>query len=179
MENTFTYTARSALAPEKVVTFTLHDHHMSVDLGAPVGQIERALADTQEESGAEPDVEERAQSTYALKPTAVSLLERGTHPFNLADVHAQAEDGGLTITAWVRTKGLRLTPIRFSWEQVDNPEGAKAFANQVSARREAASHPGRFKGPMDYWISWLLAGVLALFLLWPHGGRDNRETEQA
>jgi hypothetical protein len=35
LENTYTYTARSADHPERVVTFTLYDHSMSVELGAP------------------------------------------------------------------------------------------------------------------------------------------------
>jgi hypothetical protein len=175
MENTFTYTARSALAPEKVVTFTLYDHHVSVDLGAPLEQIEEALAGEEEAIEAESSEHEGVQSYYALKPTVVSLFQRGTRPFSIADVHAQAKDNGLAVTAWVRAKGLRLAPIRFAWEQVDNPKGARTFAKEVHKRRRGASHPSRFTGLMDYWVSWLLLGVLMLVLFWPHREKDTGE----
>ena len=178
MENTFTYTARSALAPEEVVTFTLYDDRMSVDLGAPIEHVERALQDMQEKPEAEEEEEEAKASFYAIKPTAISLLERGTHPFRIGDVSAQARNGGLAVTAWVRAKGLRLAPVHFGWEQVDNPEGAHTFVEQLRARKEAASSPGWLRGPMDYWASWLLlAGVLATALFWPRR-RDEEQDEQ-
>jgi hypothetical protein len=177
MENTYTYTARSALAPEKVVTFTLYDHRVSVDLAAPLEQIEEALAGEEPEQEPDSEAQQETQSYYALKPTVVSLLERGTRPFDIADVRAQAENGGLAVTAWVRAKGLRLVPVRFAWEQVDNPEGARAFAKEVRARRRGAAHPGSFAGLMDYWVSWLLFGMLVLFLFWPQRQREDEETE--
>jgi hypothetical protein len=178
MENTFTYTARSALAPEKVVTFTLYDHHMSVDLGAPLEQIEEGLADLGEEPEGEAEAVEETGSAYALKPTAVSLLETGTHPFDIADVYAQAGDEGLTVTGWVRAMGLRLAPIRFAWERVDNPQGAQAFAEQVDARRQAATQPGPFSGLMEYWFSWLLLAGLVMALFWPRRRHRARKAEQ-
>lgn len=183
MENTYTYTARSALAPEKVVTFTLYDHHMAVDVGAPLEHVERALRDVGEETEAEteaeagPEVQEEAKRAYALKPTAVSLMERGGRPFNIADVYAQAKEDALIVTAWVRAKGLRLLPVRFAWEQVDNPQAAQAFSQEVRVRSQETSPPGRFRGVMDYWASWLLLGILFLALFWPRGGRENQETE--
>ena len=188
MENTFTYTARSATAPEKVVTFTLHDSSMSVELGVPLEHIERALASLEQEPKAqdggetvETQNESRSDTMtgayYALKPMAVSLMEKGGQPFNVADVTARAEDEGLDVTAWVRAKGLRLAPIRFAWDRVDNPEGAKAFAHQVRARHEAASQPGRFAGMMDYWLSWLAFGTLLLALFWPHKKRHRSEAD--
>jgi hypothetical protein len=175
MENTFTYTARSALAPEKVVTFTLYDHHMSVDLGAPLEHIERGVAKLQEEQAAEAEDRAETQPLYAAKPTAVSLFEKVVRPFDIADVTAQAEDGGLTVAAWVRAKGLRLAPIRFALEQVDNPQGAEAFAGEVQARKQDAPHPGRFRGVMDYWIGWLLLGALMIALLWPRRVQEDEE----
>jgi hypothetical protein len=190
MENTFTYTARSATAPEKVVTFTLYDSSMSVELGVPLEHLERVLAGQEEaeaekEGGSETaghqprDQAPAAASAYhALKPVAVSLLERGAQPFHMADVSARAGDGALNVTAWVRAKGLRLAPIRFAWDRVDNPEGAKAFARQVRARREDASRPGRFAGIMDYWLSWLALGALVLTLFWPRKRRHGSEPEE-
>jgi len=176
MENTFTYTARSALFPEKVVTFTLYDHHVSVAVGAPLEQVERALTGAEgEEAEAEAEVEETAQPAYALKPMGVSLLQKGTHPFSVADVDAQAGDGGLAVTTWVRAKGLRLMPLRFAWDEVDNPEGAERFAQEVRARKRGASYPGRFAGVMDYWASWLLLGGLVMALFWPRKRQEEED----
>lgn len=191
MENTFTYTARSTYAPEKVVTFTLYNSSMSVDLGVPLEHLERALAGHEEAKETEADrgteaaeVQEGDQAVAAtsvyhtLKPMAVSLMEKGGQPFNMADVSASAEGGGLNVTAWVRAKGLRLAPVRFRWERVDNPEGAKAFAREVRARNQAASRPGRFAGILDYWVSWLALGALMLALFWPRKRRRGPETDR-
>jgi hypothetical protein len=173
MENTFTYTARSALLPEKLVTFTLYDQHVSVAVGAPLEHVERALVG--EGTEAEEDVQEAPQPYYALKPVGVSLLEKVAHPISIADVDARASGGGLTVTLWVRAKGLRLMPIRFAWEEVDNPEGAQRFAQEVHARKRSAAHPGRFSGVMDYWASWLLLGGLMLALFWPQRHQEEQE----
>jgi hypothetical protein len=191
MENTFTYTARSASAPEKVVTFTLFDESMSVELGVPLEHLERALAgrgeaeEAKEATEAEPrETQEEDQAPaatsayYALKPMAVSLMERGGQPFSIADVSATAENGGLDVTAWVRAKGLRLAPVRFDWDRVDNPDGAKAFVREVRARNRVTSRPGRFGGIMDYWISWLAFGALILALFWPRKRGHEPETDQ-
>jgi hypothetical protein len=79
MEDTYTYTARSIEYPEQAVTFTLHDHHMSVEMAAPVEQVERMLpARDGEEEGEFED-----ESKVWLKPLAVSLLERGVGPSGL------------------------------------------------------------------------------------------------
>jgi hypothetical protein len=191
MENTFTYTARSAHAPDKVVTFTLFDNSMSVELGVPLEHLERALAgreeaeETKEAMEVEPaEVQEEDEAPaatnayYALKPMAVSLMEKSRQPFSVADVSARAENGGLDVTAWMRAKGLRLAPIRFDWDRVDNPDGAKAFAREVRARNRVTSRPGRFGGIMDYWISWLAFGALILALFWPHKRRHEPEADQ-
>jgi hypothetical protein len=153
---------------------------MAVDVGAPLEQIGRVLQEAGEQPTAEGDTkaQESAMGIYPLKPTAVSLLERGGQPFRVADVYARAKEDALSVTAWVRAKGLRLVPIRFAWQQVDNPEGASAFAQEVRARREVASHPGRFRGLMDYWVNWLLLGALLLALFMPRGDQQREESEQ-
>jgi hypothetical protein len=135
LENTYTYTARSTDHPERVVTFTLYDHSMSVEVGAPLGHIERALQPETGEIQAEVEAEHEALSHAWLKPMAVSLLQRGTRPFNVADIDAKAEDEGLRATAWVKTGGLRFAPITFSWERVDNPKGAGAFVEELRKRK--------------------------------------------
>ena len=102
MQNTYTYTARSVDHPEKVVTFTLHDRQMSVGVGAPLEQIEAAVAKV---TGSE---EESAEGTQLwLKPLAIALVERGTGPFDIADIDAEVEDDVLTIRGRVRVAGLR------------------------------------------------------------------------
>jgi len=153
---------------------------MAVDVGAPIEQIGRALQEAGEEPTAEGDTEAQASAmgTYMLKPTAISLLERGGQPFRITDVYAQAKDDALSVTAWVRAKGLRLVPVRFAWQQVDNPDAAHAFAEEVRARSQNVPHPGHFRGPMEYWISWLLLGVLIFALLMPRGDQEHKHSEQ-
>jgi hypothetical protein len=161
MENTYTYTARSADNPEKVVTFTCYDHSLVVDVGVPIEQIERALQARQ--AGEE---EYRAQPW--LKPMAISAIERGTRPFNVADVYAGADDGGLSVTAWVRAGGLRLAPVIFNMETVDNPQAAEAFVEELEKRRASVDRPSRFPGVLDYWVSWFVSGfsVVAVLATW-------------
>lgn len=206
MEHTFTYTARSVEHPERVVTFTLYDHHVSVDLAAPLEQVARALqerarraaeetngreaAEAEEVTEGEAQAETKGQpeesiepapefQRYAwIKPATVSLLERATQSFDVNDVRASAEHGGLRVTMWVRTKGLRLAPVVFAWRQVDNPQGAENFAEELNRRREVSDPPGRFRGLMDYWASWLLAGLLAFVLFLPRRRKSKREEVQ-
>jgi hypothetical protein len=197
MENTFTYTARSRRNPERVVTFTLYDHHMAVDLGGMIEHIDRALrrepekagqaegkagGHEQEGAGARQDGREREPSRRnpalaVIKPAAVSALERGTGPFHVRDVAADADGDSFRVRTWIRARGLRAAPVQFTWQSVDNPEGARAFAEELRHRQRAAAYPGRFPGPMDYWLSWLLLGGLALALFWPRGRGGQEEGE--
>jgi hypothetical protein len=169
MENTYTYTARSAANPEEVVTFTLHDHHMSVGLGVPLEQVERVLAETETEA----EGEDAPQPQIWLKPVAVSLLERGTGPFRLADVSATADDGWLRVSAWYRAGGLALAPLTLVNGPVDNPQGAQAFVDEVDRRKEEIVGPLGSLNLLDYWFTWIAAGValLALFQVIRRKGR--------
>jgi hypothetical protein len=168
-ENTYTYTARSAEDPAQVVTFTLHDHSMSVDLGTPLEYVERAIQP--EETG---DIAESAIEPWA-KPMALSVWERVTRPFSVADVHASAVDNWLQVTSWVRALGLRLAPIPFLMERVDNPDAARAFVDELNERKKTARQPGTFRGPLDYWITWLLGSLLIIMLVWLGLRRDENE----
>jgi hypothetical protein len=171
-EDTYTYTARSAENPELVVTFTLHDHSMSVELGAPLEQVEKALQ--AKHDGAE----SQASPQPWLKPVAVSVMERVTRPFSIADVDASAEGDGLQVTQWFRTGGLRLAPITFIMKRVDNPEGAQAFVKELDERKTSTAHPGKFRGPLDYWAGWFLTGLLmSVLLLVGLRKKDSREME--
>jgi hypothetical protein len=106
MENTFTYTARSAYAPEKVVTFTLYDNSMSVELGVPLEHLERALAGRKEAEKAEADggdeamdVQEESQpdtmpSAYLLHAQADGGLADGKRRPTIQYGRCQRQGGG-------------------------------------------------------------------------------------
>jgi hypothetical protein len=154
MEDTYTYIARNADDPARAVTFTLHDHSVSVGLGAPLEHVERAL---------EPEGEVRPQ--LWLKPLAVSLLERSTRPFHVTDVDARAVDDWLRVTAWLCAGGLRLAPISLTRGRVDNPEAASAFVEELNRRKESMSGPPAVLGILDYWATWFLVSLLMISLL--------------
>jgi hypothetical protein len=160
---------------------------MSVEVGGLMEHVGRALR-SHEDGGEEAEAQEAQEELEAaeasqrnlalaiVKPTAVSLLEMGTRPFHVRDVAADCDGDSFQVRTWVRVKGLRAAPIQFSWESVDNPEGAQAFVEELGRRQRATTYPGRFPGPMDYWISWFLIGVLALVLFWPRGA-DQESSE--
>jgi hypothetical protein len=161
MEDTYTYTARSIEYPEQAVTFTLHNHHMSVEMAAPVEQVERMLpARDGEEEGEFED-----ESKVWLKPLAVSLLERGVGPFRLEDVYPLADEDRLRVKAWYRAGGLGLVPVTLLDGRVDNPDAAEAFVAEIDRRKDEITGAAGFLNIMDYWITWFAAGFLFFGLL--------------
>ena len=160
MEDTYTYTARSIEYPEQAVTFTLHDHHMSVEMAAPVEQIERLLPHDEDEEG---ELDEEAK--IWLKPLAVSLIERGTGPFRLEDVYPQADEDRLRVKAWYRAGGLGLMPVTLLDGRVDNPDAAQAFVEEVSRRKDEVQGAAGMLSILNYWITWFAAGFLFFGLL--------------
>ena len=72
MAETYTYTARSAENPERVVTFTLRGRRMSVGVGAPLEQVEQAIrlgrGETEEEEGEEEGTEAEVEIREAERP---------------------------------------------------------------------------------------------------------------
>lgn len=163
MEQTYTYTARSAEDPEEVVTFTFYDHGLIVDVGAPIEHVERTLQARQAED--EGEEEEGVQIQPWLKPMAVSALERGTRPFDVSDVYAGLEEGDLSLTAWVRAGGLRLAPVIFNIAHVDNIDAAQAFVEELEARKAEGQRAGRFPGLLDYWATWFVGALSSVVLL--------------
>ena len=170
-ENTYTYTARNADDPEQVVTFTLYDHSLSVGVGVPLEHVERGLQAGQGQAEEESEYHLRPW----LKPMAVSLVERGTHPFGVGDVDARAEEDELQVRAWFRTGGLRLFPITLIEGRVDNPEAAYAFVEELDRRKRAMGRTSGVLNVLDYWATWLLAGFLMAVLLetWRRRGSDE------
>jgi hypothetical protein len=166
MKNTYTYTARSAENPEHVVTFTLIGNRMSVGVGAPLEKIEQTIEIV---SGEEEEAQgEGADLKLWIKPMAVSLVERGTEPFRIADVDADVYEDRLSVRGWVRTGGLRLAPITITEGRVDNPDAARAFADEVAERKAEAGGPLMPFALFDYWATWFATGIflLGLFKFW-------------
>ncbi len=167
MENTYTYTARGVDNPEQAVTFTLHNSSIFIEIGTPLEHIERTVRAKID------DEEERGLRTKSwLKPLAISLLQRGTKPFSIADVYAKSKDDDLQVKAWLRAAGLRLASITFIWNRVDNPDAAAAFVKEVQRRKKDAEHPGKFRGPLDYWAGWLVAAIGVLMVMLWIGNED-------
>jgi hypothetical protein len=165
MENTYTYIARSIENPEKVVTFTLLDHHMSVGLGPPMEQIETIVQQLDTDEEADEGSGQAGQAKIWLKPMAVSLLERGVGPFHLVDVNANIYGDLLRISAWYRAGGLALAPVTLVNGRVDNPQAAQGFVDELEERKsELASAFGPFK-LLDFWFTWIIAGFLMVGLV--------------
>ncbi len=161
MKNTYTYTARSAENAEQAVTFTLHDHQMSVGLATPLEQVEQFL---EARLGEEPE-EGEADSTLWLKPAAVSLLQRGTRPFRVDDVYATAEEDWLEVSAWYRAGGLALAPVTLIEGRVDNREASQAFVEELDRRKtEIGGIGGPFK-LLDFWFTWFAIGLFLVGVL--------------
>ncbi len=118
--------------------------------------------DAEEETGPE------SQPQLWLKPLAVSLLERGVGPFRIADVSAAAKDEWLSVSAWYRAGGLALAPVTLVDGIVDNPQAAQAFVEEVDKRKSEVQGPFGPLSVLDYWLTWILAGLLlfGLFQIW-------------
>jgi hypothetical protein len=185
MAETYTYTARSAENPERVVTFTLRGRRMSVGVGAPLEQVEQAIrlgrgeeeveeAEAVEEGAeAELQVREAERPKLWLRPLAVSLVERGTRPVHIDDVVANLADDWLQVRAWVRAGGLRLIPVTLIDGRVDNPVAAQDFVEEVQERKTVTGL--NIFGLLDYWATWVVAGVAALvmFQQWRRKGSEK------
>jgi hypothetical protein len=158
MENTYTHIARNAQDTTQVMTFTLHNHHLTVGVGNPLEQVEAAL----QTENADTTTKEEQPGRPWIKPVAVSLLERGLRPFNIDDVEAAAENGGLHLVAWTRVGGLRLAPIVFDVEQVDNPEATEAFVKELQERKASVRSKEALPGLLDYWAGWFATGLMLM-----------------
>jgi hypothetical protein len=169
MKDTYTYTARSVEEPEKVVTFTLHDDRLAVDVASPVEQIARTLTEIMPD--AHTTAEERAQDDQMgvwLKPLAISLFERGAGELRINDVNARLRGNQLSLKSWVRLLGLRFIPITLMKGQIDNPAAAAAFVDEVEARKEELARGLQVFKFFNYWATWVgaAASLAAIFALW-------------
>ncbi len=172
MEDTYTYTARSLEHPQQVVTFTLHDKWLSVDIGAPVEQVENIVSAVQDDA-------ELEEVSTGLKPLALSLMERGTKPCRLADVSVGLDEDRLFVGSWTRVSGLRLSTLTLMHERVDNPDAAQAFVDEVQRRQESLSASMGVLGIFDYWATWVAVStsLLVFFLFWRKRSQERGASE--
>lgn len=158
---TYTYTARSINNPSNVVTFTLYNNHLRINL---TGVVEQAGTVAQAE---EKSAEVKTQISTQAKPAVMKLVENLAGPTHINDVNTHLEGDKLKVILWQRTAGLRLAPVIFNMKKVDNIEAAEAFVNEVDQRKTYSSNSGRLWGPLDYWIGWAgLLVTMGIFLRW-------------
>lgn len=158
MHDTYTYTARSAENPDAIVTFTLTDHSLRVNLTGMVEKMERVLASEDKPT------EVRHQVQSQIQPAAARLVQGSFEAIPLDDVNASFNGERLRVNTWKRLGGLKLAPLLITISQVDNPEATEAFVEELNERKSEAEPTGKFFGPLDYWIGWagLAVGLLAL-----------------
>jgi hypothetical protein len=162
MENTFTFTARNATDPRKVITLTLHGTWLSVGMGPALEQFERA-AETEGEAQAA-----SLPNRLWLRPMALSLLERTRGPLPVGDVFAKIEGDNLSLKAWLRAGGLRSVPVTLVDGPVDNDEAARAFVEELSQRKTQEEPVFGFLELLDYWATWILgiSAIIGALAIW-------------
>lgn len=162
MQDTYTYTARSADDPDRVVTFTLTNGHMMLNLTGVMDRLSEVATADEKATTVKEQVKKQAT------PSVMKGLEQLSGPVHVRDVAADLDEEKLTIRAWQRAGGLRLAPMVIGVDHVDNVEAAAAFVDELDARQQNAQSAGKFAGPLDYWFGWvaLLVGLIVL-IRWP------------
>lgn len=162
MPFTYTYTARNKDNPDRVLTFTIVDDYIEVNLTGVVNQV----SDLIEEEGQKASIKKflTEQSGIAL----YKVVERLSGPVHVNDVRSVFEDGHFKLTFWKRVAGLRFAPLTLSMGNIDNPDTAAQFIETLMGQQGKADEPGFFSGPLDYWATWvgLIIGLIAL-IRWP------------
>jgi len=162
MPFTYTYTARNRDNPDRVMTFTIFEDYLKVNLTGLIDQVSEVVG--KEDTGSAAKDFLSTQSGSAL----YKAVERLSGPVHVNDVHPYFEDGQFKLIFWKRVAGLRFAPITLSMGNVDNPDAAGQFIETLMDRQDQAETPGAFAGPLDYWGTWigLLIGVI-LLIKWP------------
>jgi hypothetical protein len=160
--HTYNYTARSLDNPDNVVTFTLDDSQMRINLTGTLEKLEKII------EADEKPTEIRHQIKSQLQPGTLKVAEFLSTPVHLSDVNVDLDDSRLNVNTWKRVAGLRLAPLSIKVNHVDNPDAAQAFVKELDQRKSKANHTGKFFGPLDYWFGWLVM-ILAIVILlrWP------------
>ncbi len=170
MPFTYTYTARNEENPDRVMTFTIIENHIKVNLTGFVDQLSDVLEEKDRKEALKHIIS--TQSGTAL----YKAVERLSGPVHINDVTPSYEDGQFKLTFWNRVAGLRFAPIILSMGTVDNPEAAGQFITTLLDRQDLAETPGFFAGPLDYWATWLalLIGVITL-IKWPRKKKQEQK----
>jgi hypothetical protein len=154
---TYTYTARNADDPDKVVTFTLDEERMRVNLTDLVDETQKVI-----DSESKPKILMHQIKSKA-KPIVMKVKERVSGPVHISDVDAKLKEDKFLVRMWPRVAGLRLAPVGINMGQIDNEDAAEAFVDELEFRKETEPAARKFFGPFDYWIGWaglmLLAGL--------------------
>ena len=156
-ENTFTFTARGMQDPDKMATFTLQNGSVSVQLG---NALLSEMVDVTETYQAEKTVD----MADLTKATVVGATHKLLRTLPLQDFEADMDGQSLHTTTWVRKGGLRTIPVSMTWQEVDNPEAARAFVQEVGERKEQLPNVQQLPSILDYWVSWLALGLSGLVL---------------
>lgn len=162
MTYTYTYTARNKENPNQVMTFTIVDDHLKVNLTGFIEQVSDAMGEEDTKKTSKEII--KTHSGSAL----YKAVERLAGPVHINDVSPNYRDGKFRLTFWRRLAGLRFAPIGLSLGNVDNPKSAKQFLDTLHERQSQSDTPGFFAGPLDYWMTWF-ALVIGVFVLikWP------------
>ena len=171
MPFTYTYTARNKDNPNRVVTFTIFDDYLKVNLTGLIDQVSEVVEGEDRQAAVKEFL--TTQSGTAIH----KVLERLSGPVHINDVSPYFEDGALKLISWRRIAGLRFAPIVLMMGNVDNPEAAGQFIETLMERQSQSDTPGIFTGPLDYWATWIamVIGVIAL-IKWPR--KKNSETKE-
>lgn len=167
-KKTYTYTARNANDPDKVVTFTLDDERMRVNMTDLLDETNKVI-----QSDSKPKELMRQARTKA-KPMLMKLKERISGPVHVSDVNAKLKEDSFHVRIWPRVAGLRLAPVGINMGQVDNEDAAEAFVDELEYRKETEPVAKKFFGPFDYWFGW--AGLMVLAGLFIRRYRQDRSS---
>jgi len=143
-----TLTLHEAKHPGKPLTFTLEGDAFQMDLSQLFVPEEPIPDSPPVEPGA-------AQMVLAMQ----KMIQPFSGPVHVKDVTFLADGENLTVQVWKRARGLRLAPLVLVLEGIDDPQGAAALAAQIKERSQAASWPGKYTGPLDYWGAWALLAL--------------------
>lgn len=149
IHETYTYTARNANHPSEVVTFTLDNNHLRVNLTGVLDQA-GTIAEAEQKSS-----EIRNQISTQAKPAVMKIIESFSGPTHISDVDARLDGEQLKVILWQRAAGLRLAPVQFNMKKIDNVEAAEAFVDELDQRKKKGPSESRLWGPLDYWAGWI------------------------
>jgi len=158
MTNTYTYTARSSDDPQKVITFTLREEYLEVNLTGMLDNIGEVVSEEDSQTAVKDFLSTQTGSAI------YKAVERISGPIHVNDVDPYYEEGQFKLRFWKRIAGLRFAPITLTMGNVDNPEATGQFIDTLMTRQDEAESPGPFAGPLDYWATWigLLLGLIVL-----------------